>query len=47
MLKFSKTNIRFKISTFEIGYMRNFVKIRMLILFDPKCPNFGIWAQNF
>ena len=47
MLKFSKTSIRLKISTFEIGYMRNFVKIRMLILFDPKCPNFGIWAQNF
>ena len=36
--KFSKINVRFKINTFEIGYMQNFVKIRKLILFDPKCP---------
>ena len=50
MLKFrhlgSKTNVKFEISTFEIGYMRNFVKIRKLIFFGPKCPNLGIWARN-
>ena len=45
--KFSKTKIRFEISTFEIGYRQNFVKIRKLIIFGPKCPNLGIWAQNF
>ena len=44
---FSKNNVRFEISTFEIGYMRNFAKIRKLILFGPKCENLGIWAQNF
>ena len=37
-LKFLKINIRFEINTFEIGYRQNFVKIRKLILFDPKCP---------
>ena len=26
--------------------MRSFVKIRMSILFDPKCPNLGTWALN-
>ena len=26
--------------------MRNFVKIRKLILFGPKGLIFGIWAQN-
>ena len=41
-----KTNVRFEISTFKIGYMRNFVKIRKLILFGPKGLIFGIWAQN-
>ena len=40
---FLKTNDKFEISTFKIG---NFVKIRMLILFGPKCPNLSIWAQN-
>ena len=45
--KFSKTNVRFSISTFEIRYKRNFVKIRNLILFDTKCPILGIWARNF
>ena len=45
--QFSKTNVRFDISSFEIGYMRNFAKDRNLILFGPKCPNLGIWAQNF
>ena len=45
--KLSKTNVRFEISIFEIGYMQNFVKIRKLILFDPKCLNLGIWTQNF
>ena len=45
---FSKTNVRFKISTFEIEHMRNFAnKIRKVILFDPKYPNLGIWSQNF
>ena len=42
--KFSETNVRFEISTLEIGYMRNFAKIRKLIFFDPKCPNLGILA---
>ena len=41
---FSKTNVRFDISTFEIGYMRNFVKIRELIL--TKYPNLYVWARN-
>ena len=45
--KFWKTNVRFEISTFEIGYQRNFVKIKNLILFGPKYPDLGIWAQNF
>ena len=44
---FSKTNVISEISTFEIGYMRNFTKIRKLILFDSKCPNLGIWVRNF
>ena len=43
---FSKANVRFEISAFKIGYIRNFIKIRMLILFDPKCPNLGIWSRN-
>ena len=46
-LKFLKINVRFPIITFEIGYMRNFVRIQKLILFGPKCPKLGIWAQNF
>ena len=37
--RFPKTNVRFEISTLEIGYMRNFSKTRKLILFEPKCPN--------
>ena len=41
-----KTNVRFEISTFEIGYMRNYVKIRKLIPFGPKVLNLGIWAHN-
>ena len=45
--KISKTNVRFEISIFEIGYLQNFVKIRKLILFDPKCLNLDIWTQNF
>ena len=44
-LKFWKTNVRFEISTFEIWYKGNFVKIRKLIPFGPKYPN--VWAQNF
>ena len=43
---FSKTNARFEISTFKIGYMRNFIKIKKLILFGPKCPDFGTYARN-
>ena len=45
--KFWKTNVIFKIIIFEIGYRRNFVKIRKLILLGPKYPKLGIWAQNF
>ena len=43
---FLKTNGKFEISIFKIRCMRNFVKIRMFILFGPKCSNLGIWAQN-
>ena len=45
--KFSKASVKFKTSTSRIGYLQNFVKIRKLILFGLKCPNFGIWDQNF
>ena len=45
--QFSKTNIRFEICIFEIGFRQNFVKIRKLILFGPKYLHFGIWARNF
>ena len=31
--KFSKTNVRLEISTFDIEYMQNFINIRMLIQF--------------
>ena len=44
--KRSKTDVTFEISTFEIGYMRNLVKIRKLILFSPKGLSLGIWTQN-
>ena len=51
MLKFGhlgsqiwNTNVRFEISTCEIGYKGNFFKIRRLIFFDPKYSNLGIWA---
>ena len=27
--------------------MQNFVKIRKLILFGPKCQKMALWAQNF
>ena len=43
--KFSETNVRFEIKTFEIGYMQNFANIKMLIL-SPKCSNTGISFQN-
>ena len=46
-LTFLKTNDRFQINTFEIGYMQNLVNISKLILFDPKCPDLGIFARNF
>ena len=45
--KYLKTNVKFEISSFEIGYLRNFVKIRRSILVSPKCPNLGILARNF
>ena len=45
--KFLKTNVRFEVSTFEAVYIRNFVKIRKLIFFGPKYPNFGIWGRKF
>ena len=45
--QFWKTNVRFEIINFEIGYKWNFVKNRKLILSGPKCPKLGIWAQNF
>ena len=45
--KCSKTNLRFEISTFEIGYMQNYVKIKKLITFGPKSLNLDVWAQNF
>ena len=44
---FSKTKVKLGSSTFEIGYIQNFVKIRNLILFGQKCSNLGIWARNF
>lgn len=45
---FLKTNMRTEIiSTFKIGFIKNFAKIRKLTLFGPKSPKMGIWAQNF
>ena len=44
--KFSKTNVTFEFSTFEIAYMQNFFEIRKLILFGPKCLTLCIWTQN-
>ena len=44
---FSKTNVRFEISTFEIAYKQNFIKIKKVIAFGPKFLNLGIWARNF
>ena len=43
---FLKSNARFEIRTFEVGYKGNFIKIRKFIFFDPKCPNLSIWTQN-
>ena len=40
-----KTNVKFKISTFKIGYVKNFVKIRNFILFGPKYLNLGNWLE--
>ena len=40
--KFSKTKVKFEISPFEIWYRQNFVGIRKLIVFGPKCPNLSI-----
>ena len=44
--KFSKTSVRFENSTFDKGHRENFVKIKKLTPFDPKCTNLGIWAQK-
>ena len=44
--KFWKTSVGFEIITLEIEWNRNFVEIRKLIPFDPKCPKFCICAQN-
>ena len=38
-LKFLKTNVRFEISTFEIGYSQNLIKIRKLRLFGTNAFN--------
>ena len=35
-----------KISTLERVYVQNFAKIRMWILFVPKCPNLDIFTQS-
>ena len=45
--KFLKTIVRFESNTFEIGYIRNFVRIRKLILSGPKSQNLDIWDWNF
>ena len=46
-LKILKTNVRFEISTFEMGFIQSLTnKIKEVIFFDPKCPNMGIWARN-
>ena len=42
----SKINVKFELSTFEIEYVRNFVKIRQSILFGLKCANLGNWVRN-
>ena len=44
---FVKTNVRTEVSTFKIGFIKSFAKIRKLTIFDPKSPKMGIWAQNF
>ena len=45
--KFWKTNVEFEISSFEIGHMGNFVKIKRLIHVDPKMPNWGFGLEIF
>ena len=45
--KFSKANVRSKLSNFKIGCRQNFGKIKKLILFGPNCPHLGIWTQYF
>ena len=37
----------FEDSTFKTGYWQNLINISNFIRFDPKCPNLGIWIQNF
>ena len=46
-LNVSKTNVKFKISTFKIGDMWNFVKIGKTDTFWPKIPKFGILGSKF
>ena len=46
-LIFWETNVRFEISTFEVGYEVNFIKIRKLIFFDTKVPNLSISVPHF
>ena len=42
-----KANGRFQITTFDIAYGWNFVKISYLILFGSKSPYLEIQTQNF
>ena len=45
--KFSETNVRFEISTFELGYMQNFLKIIKLTLFGPKFGYLGLKFEKW
>ena len=45
--QFSKTNIRFEISSFEIGFRQNFRKIKKMILLNAKMPLFGNLHSKF
>ena len=48
LLTFSETNIISEISTFEIGYMQNFAKIKRSTLFAwPKMPTFKNLSSKF
>ena len=41
------SNLAKPMSNLKERYKRNFLKIRKLMLYDPKSPGLGIWAQNF